>query len=100
MNNSNQKINYLIYFLCSGKWLAIKAVPCRRWTPARVRFVTSFFIDDMKWIEKRSQADECVTIGNCKISRLLFTDDLVLLFFTESGLQLALNSFADAYNTA
>ena len=27
--------------LCSGKWQAIKAVPCGRWTPARVRFVTS-----------------------------------------------------------
>ena len=34
--------------------------------------------------------------GNCKISRLLFADDLVLLSSTESGLQRALNSFADA----
>ena len=39
-------------------------------------------------------------IGNCKISRLLFADDLVLLSSTESGLQRALNSFADACNTA
>ena len=54
----------------------------------------------MNWIDKCSQADECVTIGNCKISRLLFTDDLVLLSSTESGLQRALNSFADACNTA
>ena len=30
----------------------------------------------------------------------IFADDLVLLFFTESGLQRALNSFADAHNTA
>ena len=29
--------------LCSGKWQAIKAVPGGRWTPARVRFVTSPF---------------------------------------------------------
>ena len=29
--------------LCSGKWQAIKAVPCGRWTPARVRFVISHF---------------------------------------------------------
>ena len=29
--------------LCSGKWQAIKAVPCGRWTPARVRFITSPF---------------------------------------------------------
>ena len=26
-----------------GKWQAIKAVPCGRWTPVRVRFVTSPF---------------------------------------------------------
>ena len=38
--------------------------------------------------------------GNCKISRLLFADDLVLLPSTESGLHRALNSFADACNTA
>ena len=47
-----------------------------------------------------SQADECAMIGNCKISRLLFADDLVLLSSTESGLQRALNSFADACDTA
>ena len=35
-----------------------------------------------------------------KISRLLFADDLVLLSSTESGFQRALNSFADACNTA
>ena len=39
-------------------------------------------------------------LGNCKISRLLFADDLVLLSSTESGLQRVLNSFADACNTA
>ena len=54
----------------------------------------------MNWIDKCSQADECATIGNRKISCLLFADDLVLLFFTESGLQRALNSFADARNIA
>ena len=53
----------------------------------------------MNWIDKCSQADECATIGNCKISCLLFADDLVLLSSTESGLQRALNSFADASNT-
>ena len=41
-----------------------------------------------------------ILCGNCKISRLLFADDLVLLSSTESGLQRALNSFADACNTA
>ena len=54
----------------------------------------------MNGIDKCSQADECASIGNCKISPLLFADDLVLLSSTESGLQRALNSFADACNTA
>ena len=58
------------------------------------------FIVYMNWSDKCSQADECATIGNCKISRQLFADDLVLLSSTESGLQRALNSFADACNTA
>ena len=54
----------------------------------------------MNWVDKCSQADECATIGNCKISRLLFTDDVVLLSSTESGLQHALHSVADACDTA
>ena len=58
------------------------------------------FIAYMNWIDKCRQADECVTIENCKSSRLLFADDLVLFSSTESGLHRALNSFADACNTA
>ena len=58
------------------------------------------FIVYLNWIDKCSQTDECVTIGNCKISRLQFADDLVLLCSTESGLQRALKSFADACNAA
>ena len=54
----------------------------------------------MNWIDQCSQADECATIGKCKISRLLFADDLVLLSSTESGLHRALNSFADACDTS
>ena len=53
----------------------------------------------MNWIDKCRQADECATIGNCKISRLLLADDLVLLFSAESGFQRALNSFADTCDT-
>ena len=58
------------------------------------------FIVYMNWMNKCSQADECSTIGNCNINRLLFADNLVLLSFSESGLQRALNSYADACNTA
>ena len=47
------------------------------------------FIVYMNWIDKCSQADECATIGNCRISRRLFTVGLVLLPSTESGLQRA-----------
>ena len=39
-------------------------------------------------------------IGRCKISRLLFDGDLVLLASSESGLQHALNSFAAASDIA
>ena len=53
----------------------------------------------MNWIDKCSQADECATIGDSKISRLLFADVFVLLSSTESGLQRALCSFADACDT-
>ena len=59
-----------------------------------------FFIVYMNWIDKCSQADECATIENCKISRLLFANDLVLLSSTKSGLQRPLNSFANARYTA
>ena len=40
-----QHLNILLQTegLCSGKLQAIKAVPCGRWTPARVRSVTSPF---------------------------------------------------------
>ena len=52
------------------------------------------FIVFMKMMDKLSQTNGCVTIGFCKISRLLFADDLVLLAFSEPGLQHALNGFA------
>ena len=56
------------------------------------------FIAYMNWIDKCSQADEGTTIGNCKIIRWLFSNDLALLSSTESGLQRALNSFADSFD--
>ena len=51
-------------------------------------------------MEKLSRTDECITIGRCKISRLLFADDLVLLASSESGLQNVLNGFAAACDIA
>ena len=47
-------------------------------------------------MNKLSQTDENVTIGSCKISRLLLALDLILLAFSESVLQHALNGFAAA----
>jgi len=47
------------------------------------------FISYMNWKDKHSQTNECATIGNCKINRLLFADDLVLLSSIESGLKRA-----------
>ena len=44
--------------------------------------------------------DECVLIRRCKISLLLFTDDLVLLASLQSGLQHLLNGFAAACDIA
>ena len=41
----------------------------------------------MDWIDKLSQTDKCVTIGHCKVSRLLESgNDLDLLAFSKSGL--------------
>ena len=67
---------------------------CKRWTAAPLVIVY------MYWIDKCGQADECATIGNCKISRLLFADDLVMLSSTKSALQRASDSFANACDTA
>ena len=47
-------------------------------------------------MDKVSRNDECVTIERCKINRLLFADNLVLLASSESGRQHALNGFAAA----
>ena len=58
------------------------------------------FIISMNLMDKLSQTDKCVTIGRCKISRLLFANNLVLLATCQSGLQHALNSFAAACEIA
>ena len=74
-----------------------KNLSLNKWTKSRMDNL--LFVIYMNWISKSSQSDECATIGNCKISRLLFTDDLVLLSSTESCLRRELNRFADACDT-
>ena len=37
------------------------------------------FIFRLNWIDSRSRVEEGVTVGSCKINRLLFLDDLVFL---------------------
>ena len=54
----------------------------------------------MNWIDKCSQAKESAIIENYMISRVLFAGDMPLLFSTGSGLQRALNSFANACDIA
>ena len=54
----------------------------------------------LKMTLKLEKIDGWATIWNCKINRLLFANNLVLLFFTESGFQRALNFFADACDSA
>ena len=70
----------------------IEAIQCWHWTLTRVCSVTR--------MDKCSRVTESVSIGNCKISRLLFADDLVLLASTESDLHCELNVFARACDTA
>ena len=41
------------------------------------------FIVYMNWIDRLSQVDKGVTIGTCKVNRLLFADDLALLASSE-----------------
>ena len=52
------------------------------------------FIIYVNWMNKLGQTDERVTIGKCKISRLLFTENLILLASAESGHYHELNGLA------
>ena len=61
---------------------------------------TLIFIIYTNWWDKLSRTNECVTIGSCKIIRLLFAGNIVLLASSESGLQRALNGFAASSDIA
>ena len=58
------------------------------------------FLIYMDKIVKTSESCGRVKIGDCTIQRLLFADDLVLLNFTQNGLQQALDRFSDACSVA
>ena len=51
------------------------------------------FIFCMNRMDKLSQTDESVTIGRCKIRRMLFADDLILVAFFEFEFQNEVNGF-------
>jgi len=67
-------------------------------TPTSVCAVTTRLqsINCMNWIYSHSRIDEAATVGSCKINRLLFADDLVLLVSSQHGLQHALDRFSVA----
>ena len=54
----------------------------------------------MNWTDSYSRVDEGVTAGNCRINRLLFADDLVLLISSQQSLQHALDRFSSACDRA
>ena len=46
----------------------------------------------INWIDSHSRVDEDVTIGSCRITRLLFTDNLVLLAFSQHICMISIHS--------
>jgi len=46
-------------------------------------------------LHSHSQVNEGVTVGSCRINRLLFSDNVVLLASSEQGLQHAFDRFSD-----
>jgi len=54
----------------------------------------------MNWTDIHSRVDERVTIGSCRINRLLFADDLALLTSFQQCIQHALDRFSAACDQA
>jgi len=48
----------------------------------------------MNWIDSHSRFDEGVTVGSCKINRLLFVDNFMLLESSQRRLQYPLDRFS------
>jgi len=72
---------FLLWSLCLCRESWIMTVHRWCWIPTRVCAVTAPFhsLYYMNWIESHSRVNEGVTVGSCRINRLLFADDLVLL---------------------
>ena len=54
----------------------------------------------MDRISRRSQGNECISIGNARVSNLLFADDVAKLASTRTDLQQALDRFNEECNAA
>jgi len=54
----------------------------------------------MDWMDSQSGVEEGVTAVSCRINRLLFADNLVLLASSQQGLQHALDRFSAVCNCA
>ena len=61
--------------------------------------IVLLFLIDMDRIVKKSESCGGVKIGDCTVQRLIFTNDLVPLHFTQNGLQQALDT-VDRFSNA
>ena len=52
----------------------------------------------MNWINSHNRVDEGVTVGSCRIKRLRFADDLVLLESSQQSLPKAIDRFSAAWH--
>ena len=90
---------FLFRYLCPCWRSYIATVQSGCWTPTRVWAVTipvhiPFEID----MDSHSRVDEGVIAGSCKITSMLFDNDLLLLASPEQGHQHALDRFFVAYD--
>ena len=95
----HQTTIFLFRYLCPCWRSYIATVQSGCWTPTRVWAVTipvhiPFEID----MDSHSRVDEGVIAGSCKITSMLFDNDLLLLASPEQGHQHALDRFFVAYD--
>ena len=90
---------------CSGVCVGVGGVKPQTYTVVigfRQGCVLSplLFIVYISWIDSHSRDDEGVTAGSCRINRVVFADDLVLLAYSEKGLHHAVDRFSAACDQA